>query len=83
MKFLIVMIAIMSAGSSANAATMLDQLRDVLICEGHGTRVMLNQDGITWSVDQRRGDSPLIQVGDINVDGACRYARTGEIWNER
>jgi hypothetical protein len=79
MKLLVVLvIMIASSWSSAHAAIMLDQERDLLICEGHGTRLMLSQDGTTWSIDQRKWDSPLIQVGDINVDKVCRYARTGE-----
>ena len=40
---------------------------------------MLNRkNGVTWSKDQRKFDSPLIQVGDVDVDAECRYARTGK-----
>jgi hypothetical protein len=78
MKLLIPVVMIVLAGQSARAATMLDEGRDQLICEGHGMRVMLNQDGMTWSVNQGKWNSPLIQVGNVNVDAECRYARTGE-----
>ena len=67
-------------GSTARAATMLDETRDALICEGHGARVMLNRQERGHLVKGSRGNliPPLIQVGDVDVDAECRYARTGK-----
>lgn len=76
LKYGIVILLCVSA--NAHTAIMLDESHDRLICEGNGKRVMLNQDGITWSRDQGKYGNPLIQIGEVNVDYECKYALTGK-----
>jgi hypothetical protein len=59
----------------------LDQASDVLMCEGHGARIMMNRNQIVWALYQEKDGPVRITVGAVDVESECHYAQTGEWWS--